>query len=89
MARHTRHSAALLAHYGVRTRMASLHEHNEAQRTASIIARLQSGETVALISDAGTPLISDPGYRLVCEARTRQLTVVPVPGPTGCSTLLP
>ncbi|WP_163649858.1 16S rRNA (cytidine(1402)-2'-O)-methyltransferase [Modicisalibacter sp. 'Wilcox'] len=76
----TRHSAHLLRHLGVETPLVSLHEHNEAQRIASLTARLEAGEDVALISDAGTPLISDPGFLLVRALRERGLRVVPVPG---------
>src|SRR6185437_2845755 len=66
----TRHSRPLLAHFGIGTPLVSLHEHNERDAIAPLLARLQAGEDVALISDAGTPLISDPGYRLVRAART-------------------
>jgi len=76
----TRHSAALLQHLGVRTPLQSLHEHNEAIVLPALIARLQSGERVALISDAGTPLISDPGYLLVRAAREAGLELRTVPG---------
>ncbi|MDR0780826.1 MAG: 16S rRNA (cytidine(1402)-2'-O)-methyltransferase [Pseudomonadales bacterium] len=76
----TRHSARLLQAYGITTPMLALHEHNEAQRGALLCERIESGERIALISDAGTPLISDPGYTLVREAHRRALAVVPVPG---------
>ena len=76
----TRHSKPLLAHYAISTPMMSLHEHNEQQRVATIIARLTDGESIALISDAGTPLISDPGYFLVAQAKKEGLRVVPIPG---------
>jgi 16S rRNA (cytidine1402-2'-O)-methyltransferase len=76
----TRHSARLLQAYGVTTPMLALHEHNEGQRGALLLDRIENGERVALISDAGTPLISDPGYTLVREAHRRSLAVVPVPG---------
>jgi 16S rRNA (cytidine1402-2'-O)-methyltransferase len=76
----TRHSGHLLQHYAVKTPMISLHEHNEQQRSEVLLARLQQGETVALISDAGTPLISDPGYRLVTLVREHDIKVVPIPG---------
>ncbi|WP_435104678.1 16S rRNA (cytidine(1402)-2'-O)-methyltransferase [Arhodomonas sp. AD133] len=79
----TRHSGRLLAHLGVRTPMISLHEHNEAERVARVAAVLDAGEDVALISDAGTPLISDPGYVLVRSLRERGVTVSPVPGPSS------
>lgn len=77
----TRHSGRLLKHFGVHTRQVSLHEHNESQRAAYLLKRLQAGETVALVCDAGTPLISDPGFRLVREARQAGITVSTVPGP--------
>lgn len=76
----TRHSGLLLKHLGVETPMISCHQHNEQKRSPEIIARLESGEDVALISDAGTPLISDPGYRLVEAARQQGIRVSPIPG---------
>ncbi|MCF6178744.1 MAG: 16S rRNA (cytidine(1402)-2'-O)-methyltransferase [Geopsychrobacter sp.] len=76
----TRHSRRLLDHYGIKTRMISCHEHNEAQRSEELILRLQEGADVALISDAGTPAIADPGYRLVRACRFAGLQVVSVPG---------
>ncbi|MCK2182627.1 16S rRNA (cytidine(1402)-2'-O)-methyltransferase [Halomonas getboli] len=76
----TRHTARLLRHLGVVPPMLSLHEHNEAARVERIDARLAAGESVALVSDAGTPLISDPGFVLVRELRARGRRVVPVPG---------
>ncbi|MGM0702678.1 MAG: 16S rRNA (cytidine(1402)-2'-O)-methyltransferase [Pseudomonadota bacterium] len=76
----TRHSARLLRHLGLHRPLLSLHEHNEAARVAQIDARLVEGEDIALISDAGTPLISDPGFVLVRELRARGRRVVPVPG---------
>jgi len=76
----TRHSGHLLQHFSIATPMISVHEHNEQQRCETILARLQQGESVALISDAGTPLISDPGYRLVNFMREHDITVVPIPG---------
>lgn len=80
----TRVSGQLLAHLGIASgRLLSLHEHNEAARVPALIDRLQRGATVALISDAGTPLISDPGFRLVGGARTAGLEVRPVPGPSA------
>ncbi|MVW74777.1 16S rRNA (cytidine(1402)-2'-O)-methyltransferase [Pseudomonas sp. R-22-3w-18] len=77
----TRHSARLLQHFGIGTPLAACHEHNERDQGGRFIARLQAGEDVALISDAGTPLISDPGYHLVRQARAAGVPVVPVPGP--------
>ena len=76
----TRQTRKLLAHYGITTPALSYHEHNEQQRTAQLIERLQAGESVALVSDAGTPLISDPGYRLVAAAIASGIPVVPIPG---------
>ncbi len=76
----TRHSRHLLAHYGIATRLDAYHEHNAHRVRPQILARLSRGETVALISDAGTPLISDPGYKLVREAIGQGSTVIPVPG---------
>ena len=76
----TRHSRPLLAHYGIATALTALHEHNEREAAAALLARLATGDDVALIADAGTPLISDPGYRLVRAARAAGLRVSPVPG---------
>ena len=76
----TRHSRPLLQHFAIATKLISLHEHNEQQRSEMLIERLRAGESVALISDAGTPLISDPGYRLVSLAKQQQIPVIPVPG---------
>ncbi len=76
----TRHSGRLLQHFAINTPTISLHEHNEEQRSATLLARLQQGESVALISDAGTPLISDPGYRLVTLVREHGIKVIPIPG---------
>lgn len=79
----TRHSLGLLQHHGIRAHLISLHEHNEEGRVAGIVGRLSAGESAALISDAGTPLISDPGYRLVSAAHDAGLKVVPIPGPSA------
>ncbi|AHY41832.1 16S rRNA (cytidine(1402)-2'-O)-methyltransferase [Stutzerimonas decontaminans] len=76
----TRHSSRLLAHFGIQTPLAACHEHNEREEGGRFLGRLQAGESVALISDAGTPLISDPGYHLVRQARAAGIAVVPVPG---------
>jgi 16S rRNA (cytidine1402-2'-O)-methyltransferase len=80
LAEDTRHSRVLLDRYEIRTPTASYHEHNEARSTPRIVERLREGEDVALISDAGTPLISDPGARLVRAALDADIRVVPVPG---------
>jgi len=77
----TRHSKPLLQYYGVGTPMQAYHEHNEEYLTPKLIQRLLAGESVALISDAGTPLLSDPGYRLVKAAHESSIKVSPVPGP--------
>jgi 16S rRNA (cytidine1402-2'-O)-methyltransferase len=76
----TRHSARLMQHFGISTPLVACHEHNERDQGGRFLARLQAGEDLALISDAGTPLISDPGYHLVRQARAAGITVVPVPG---------
>jgi 16S rRNA (cytidine1402-2'-O)-methyltransferase len=79
----TRHTHKLLNHYGITTKTISYHEHNEQQRTAQLIEMLQQGNDVAVVSDAGTPSISDPGFRLVRAAVEHGITVVPVPGPSA------
>jgi 16S rRNA (cytidine1402-2'-O)-methyltransferase len=80
LAEDTRHSRPLLAHFGIATPLQAYHEHNEARATPQVLARLQAGEDVALIADAGTPLVSDPGARLVQAAAAEGIDVVPVPG---------
>ena len=77
----TRRSRQLLSHFGLDTPLLALHEHNEAGLAERMVARLLAGDSLALISDAGTPLVSDPGYRLVREARAAGVKVSPVPGP--------
>ncbi|WP_435605957.1 16S rRNA (cytidine(1402)-2'-O)-methyltransferase [Pseudomonas knackmussii] len=77
----TRHSLRLLQHFGIETPLAACHEHNEREQGGRFLARLLAGDDVALVSDAGTPLISDPGYHLVRQARAAGIAVVPVPGP--------
>lgn len=84
----TRHSGQLLQNYAISTRTISLHDHNEQQRTQVLVQKLQSGESIALISDAGTPLISDPGYTLVSTCRELALTVIALPGPCALTTAL-
>ncbi|WP_390896861.1 16S rRNA (cytidine(1402)-2'-O)-methyltransferase [Pseudomonas kuykendallii] len=76
----TRHSARLMQHFGISTPLAACHEHNEREHGGRFLTRLQAGEDVALISDAGTPLISDPGFHLVRQVRAAGIAVVPVPG---------
>jgi 16S rRNA (cytidine1402-2'-O)-methyltransferase len=79
----TRQTQKLLGHYEIRKPLISYHEHNEESRTAEIIESLDHGQSVGLVSDAGTPLVSDPGYRLVKTAIERGFDVVPVPGPSA------
>ncbi len=79
----TRHSARLLHHYGINTPCIALHEYNEREQAAKLVERLDSGVSIALISDAGTPLISDPGFHLVSATRERGLRVIPIPGPSA------
>src|SRR5687767_3739968 len=76
----TRHTRQLLAHYGVEKPLLALHEHNEDEMAARLVARLLAGDSLALVSDAGTPLVSDPGFRLVRAARAAGIRVSPVPG---------
>ena len=76
----TRHTRHLLDHYGIDRPLVSYHEHNERERTAELLRELEEGRNVALVSDAGTPLIADPGYRIVHAARERGIPVVPIPG---------
>jgi len=79
----TRRTARLLQHYSISTRTTSLHEHNEREKTPRLIERLQAGESVALVSDAGTPLVSDPGQTLVAAARAAGIRVESIPGPSA------
>ena len=79
----TRRTARLLQHYSISTRTTSLHEHNERAKTPSLIARLLAGESIALVSDAGTPVVSDPGTHLVAQAHAAGIRVEPVPGPSA------
>ncbi len=80
----TRHSRKLLGHYGIDTPLIALHEHNEREVTETLLKMLQSGADLALISDAGTPLISDPGFYLVRAVRQAGMEIVPIPGPSAC-----
>ena len=80
LAEDTRHAGILLAHHQITTRTRSFHEHNERAQVESVVGELMTGKNLALISDAGTPLISDPGYRLVQECVSRAIPVCPVPG---------
>lgn len=84
----TRHSRTLLQQFAINTALLSLHEHNEQQRSKELIEQLRAGKNIALISDAGTPLISDPGYQLVQAAQLADIVVVPIPGPCAIITAL-
>ena len=84
----TRRSGQLLRHFDISTPMIAVHEHNERQICDSLLSRIEKGESIALISDAGTPLLSDPGYFLVNQARERDISVVPIPGVSAVITAL-
>ncbi len=84
----TRHSGRLLSHIGAKPRLLALHDYNEQAAAASVIEILEEGRDVALVSDAGTPLVSDPGYRLVRAAHERGITVSPIPGPSALTAAL-
>ena len=84
----TRHTHKLLSHYNITTKTISYHEHNEQQRAIDLIERLKQGTNIAVVSDAGTPSISDPGFRLVRAAIENDIVVVPVPGPSALITAL-
>ena len=88
LAEDTRHSKQLLTLLGIKKPLVSLHAHNEANKSEHIIEKLRQGQSCALISDAGTPLINDPGFPLVCLARTQQIQVVPIPGACALITAL-
>jgi 16S rRNA (cytidine1402-2'-O)-methyltransferase len=79
----TRHTQSLLRHFTINTPLTSYHEHNARAKTVQLVARLQGGESIALVSDAGTPAISDPGYRLIVEAIRIGIRIVPIPGPSA------
>jgi 16S rRNA (cytidine1402-2'-O)-methyltransferase len=84
----TRHTRILLDHYDIRTPLTSYHEHNERAKAQPLIARLLGGESIALVSDAGTPAISDPGYRLIVEAISAGIRVIPLPGASALAAAL-
>lgn len=84
----TRHFATLARHHGIETRTVSYHDHNEDARTPELLARLRGGDDVALVSDAGTPLVSDPGYRLVRAALAEGIEVTSIPGPSAVTAAL-
>jgi 16S rRNA (cytidine1402-2'-O)-methyltransferase len=79
----TRQTQKLLSHYGIETRTTSYHEHNELTRSAELIMQMEQGQSIALVTDAGMPGISDPGYRMVALAIRHHIPVVPIPGPTA------
>src|SRR5712691_8047772 len=84
----TRHTRKLLHHFGINTPTVSYHEHNERERAAELVAQLQAGASIAIVSDAGTPGINDPGFRLVRLAIENSVRVIPVPGPSALITAL-
>jgi 16S rRNA (cytidine1402-2'-O)-methyltransferase len=84
----TRHSRVLLGHFGISAELVAYHEHNETEQTPRLLGLLAAGQDIALISDAGTPLMSDPGFVLVRAAREQGLTVVPIPGPSALTCAL-
>ena len=88
LAEDTRHSKKLLIHFQISTPIRAFHEHNEREKAKTIIDKIHSGKSFALISDAGTPLISDPGYYLVAYAKKEGIDVTPIPGPSALITAL-
>ncbi|MTD41203.1 16S rRNA (cytidine(1402)-2'-O)-methyltransferase [Erwinia sp. CPCC 100877] len=84
----TRHTGLLLQHFAINARLFALHDHNEQQKAEILRSRLQEGQSIALVSDAGTPLINDPGYHLVRTCREAGIKVVPLPGPCAAITAL-
>lgn len=84
----TRRTSKLLAHYEIRKSMVSLREHNEVRESPRLVARMQAGESIALVTDAGTPGIADPGARLVKAARAGGVKIVPIPGPSAVATAM-
>lgn len=84
----TRHTRKLLTHFGIATKTISYHEHNEHERAPELCTRLQAGKSLALVSDAGSPLVNDPGFRLVRLAIEMQIPVIPLPGPSALITAL-
>lgn len=84
----TRHTGLLLQHFAINARLFALHDHNEQQKADVLLAKLQQGQSIALVSDAGTPLINDPGYHLVRRCREAGIRVVPLPGPCAAITAL-
>ena len=84
----TRHTGRLLSHFGIKTRQIALHDHNEETAVPKLLSALRAGKSIALVSDAGTPLISDPGYRLVCAAHDAGAPVSPLPGASAVTAAL-
>jgi len=84
----TRHTGLLLQHFAINARLFALHDHNEQQKAEQLLAKLQEGQSIALVSDAGTPLINDPGYHLVRRCREAGIRVVPLPGACAAITAL-
>jgi len=84
----TRHTQHLLSHFGIKTALTSYHEHNERDKARTLVERLKGGARIALVSDAGTPAVSDPGYRIVVEAIRAGIQVIPLPGAAALTTAL-
>jgi 16S rRNA (cytidine1402-2'-O)-methyltransferase len=84
----TRHTRNLLSHFGIKTALTSYHEHNERDKARTLVERLKGGASIALVSDAGTPAVSDPGYRIVVEAIQAGIQVIPLPGASASTTAL-
>ena len=84
----TRHTHHLLAHYGIKTALTSYHEHNEREKASSLVEQIKNGTNIALVSDAGTPAIADPGFRLVVAAIRAGIQIVPLPGASALATVL-
>ncbi|MDH3428744.1 MAG: 16S rRNA (cytidine(1402)-2'-O)-methyltransferase [Gammaproteobacteria bacterium] len=84
----TRHTGRLLSHFGIKTRLLALHDHNEEQLAEKLVKRLAAGDSIALVSDAGTPLVSDPGFRLLRAAHRAGVAVSPIPGPSALTAAL-
>ena len=88
LAENTRHSQKILNHFNIKTPISAFHDYNEREKCNTVIDKLKQGDSIALISDAGTPLISDPGYILVSAAKKNSVNVVPIPGPSALITAL-
>ena len=84
----TRKTRILLNHYNIQTALTSYFEHNEKRKTPFIIEKLKSGKNIAIVSEAGTPAISDPGYRLITQALQHDISVIPIPGPSAVITAI-